>query len=82
MCKCPSPGGEPLWRVCRHSRNFRPITNPAQTYENRRLPVTSHRFAALWSGYEGIENHGRMHRAGQFPGAARYNILWTDEVRE
>jgi len=32
------PGGEPLWGVSGHPRNFRLITNPAETRENRRLP--------------------------------------------
>ena len=33
-------------------------------------------------GINESKSHGRMHCVGQFPGAARYNILWPDEVRE
>jgi hypothetical protein len=47
---CPAPGGEPLWRVSFHPCEFRLNTNPADTYENRRLPGTTERFAALWAG--------------------------------
>jgi hypothetical protein len=34
---------------------FGPITGPAQTYENRRLPRTTQRFAVLSAGRERIE---------------------------
>ena len=54
----PTPGGEPLWHISRHPSQFRLIIGPAETYENRRLPGTSHRFAALWSGYKRIEAIG------------------------
>lgn len=35
---------------------FGPITGPAQTYENRRLPRTTQRFAVLSAGRERIED--------------------------
>jgi hypothetical protein len=37
----PTLGGEPLWHVSRPPRNFRLVTNLAETFENRRLPGTT-----------------------------------------
>jgi len=54
-CLFPAPGGKPLWHVSRHPRNFRFITSRAETCINRRLPGTTHRFAALWPYWERIE---------------------------
>ena len=49
MCHCPSPGGEPLWNVYGHPRNFCLIAGTAEKCENRRLPrTTPERSMHLW----------------------------------
>jgi hypothetical protein len=56
---CPALGGEPLWSVSGHRRKFCLITSRAETCENRRLPGTAHRFAALWPGSSESEAMGK-----------------------
>lgn len=75
----PARGGEPLWLAARRPREFRHNTNPGQTCENRRLPGTAQRFAALWSGVNESKLSVMQH-AGLFPGAAllrHFSVEWS-----
>jgi hypothetical protein len=58
-CVCLAHGGEPLWNVSGHPHKLRLSTSRAETCENRRLPGTAHRIAALWSGCSDSEAVGK-----------------------
>jgi len=74
-CDRPACGGEPLWHVPGHPRNFRPSANTAETCENRRLPGTTQRDPFTLGLRFVYTRLIELHRAGLFAGAACFHAF-------
>jgi hypothetical protein len=76
------PGGEPLWRVSGHPREFRLIVSAAEVCGNRRLPRITQSVESTLGSRFACTGTIELQHAGSFAGAACCNNFWTDGALE